>query len=201
MNRAKQLPLAIAALLIVAILAGCVPPAPVQSVPQQDLPIAGLGVNTSVFKDVVIEQDLDVNNALSVDGATTLVGATTITGALTQTGAIDANGGIAIDDWVGLTAQTAISVTAGAIITPTGTYQPIESAGAVTTSTTTPIAAGTTVGDILILHNLNASDAITIDGTGGNVECKADVALGAGDTLTLLWTGSDWNCLSSYDNS
>jgi len=94
-----------------------------------------------------------------------------------------------------------VVVTAGSTITPTGTYQVITSTAAVTTSTTTAIANGGETGDLLILRNANASNAITIDGTGGNVECKSDVALGAGDTLLLIWNGSDWNCLSSYDNS
>lgn len=200
MNRAKQqLPLAIAALLIVAILAGCVPPAPVQSVPQQDLPIAGLGVNTTVIKDLVVENDAQVNGTITGDVTGDITGA--VTGNVTGNVTGDITGDLTADDWITITAQTAISVTAGAIITPTGTYQPLTSGGAVTTSTSTAIANGAAVGTLLILRNANASDAITIDGTGANVECKANVVMGAGDTLTLLWTGSDWNCLSSYDNS
>jgi len=72
---------------------------------------------------------------------------------------------------------------------------------AVTTSTTTAIADGSETGDALILRNANATNVITIDGVGSNVACKANVALGAGDTLTLIWNGADWNCLASYDNS
>jgi len=103
--------------------------------------------------------------------------------------------------WMTLGAQTAISMTAGSTITPTGTWQPLESAAAVTSSTSTAVVSGTTSGDILIMQNTNASDAITIDGTGGNVECKADVVLGAGDTITLIWNGTNWYCQSVYDNS
>ena len=95
----------------------------------------------------------------------------------------------------------AVVVSAGSTITPTGTLQPLTSASGVTTSTSTAIANGTTAGDVLILRNANASDTITIDGTGGNVECKTDKVLGAQDTLTLIWNGSDWVCLSLSDNS
>lgn len=100
-----------------------------------------------------------------------------------------------------LGAQTSFSVTTGLPITPTGRYQPIISFAQPQTGGTSAIAAGTTVGEMLMLHNINASQVITIDGTGATVECKADVALAGGDILTLIWNGTDWNCVSNYDNS
>ncbi len=196
MKRANKYTLFIAILLVVAMLAACVPPAPVQPAPL-DEQVAGAGVNELVVTALTVRNDATVNGDLDIGGATTVDGALTVAGAV----AGDITGDITIDDWLDITAQTAISVTAGAIITPTGSYQPLTSGGAVTTSTTTPIAAGTVVGRVVILRNANASDAITIDGTGGTVECKANVVMGAGDTLTLFWTGAKWNCLSSYDNS
>lgn len=108
---------------------------------------------------------------------------------------------LSFSEFLGAAEQTAEVVSAGSTIVPTGTYQPLTSASSITTSTTTPITAGTFTGQLLILVNENASDTITIDGTGGTVECKADVVLGAQDTLTLLWNGADWICLSGYDNS
>jgi len=103
--------------------------------------------------------------------------------------------------WMIFGVQTAISMTAGSTITPTGTWQPLESGSAITSSATTAVADGTTSGDVLIMQNTNASDVIIIDGTGANVECKANVSLGAGDTITLVWNGTNWYCLSVYDNS
>lgn len=150
-----------------------VPPAPEVYTPRGTTHFSGLNVTGNT----------DLDGTLNVDGSATFVG-------LADVGT-----------YVNLSAQTAISVTADAIITPTGTYQVLESAGAVTCNTTTCIWDGTRVGDLLILRNSNAANAITIDGTGANVECKANVALGAGDTLILIWNGSDWNCLSGYDNS
>lgn len=103
-------------------------------------------------------------------------------------------------DWLHLTASTSITATAGGTITPTGTYQPLTSATPVTTSTSTALANGAAAGDLLVLRNGNASDVITIDGAGGNVECGGNVALGANDVLTLFWNGSDWTCLALRDN-
>ena len=107
-------------------------------------------------------------------------------------------GDLTADDWLILTPSTVISVTSGGIITPTGTLQGLTSAGAVTTSTSTAISNGTTSGQLLILFNKNASDAITIDGAGANVECGGNQALGATDALVLQWQTDDWECLAKY---
>lgn len=101
-------------------------------------------------------------------------------------------------------AQTSISVVLGGVpITPTGMYQPIISAVETTGATVNDVGAPAddTTGKLLILHNINATQVITIDGTGGTVECKSNVALAAQDTLVLLWNGTNWICLSTYDNS
>jgi hypothetical protein len=108
-----------------------------------------------------------------------------------------------VGTWLNITPGTSITLTDGATLTSNGTFQPLTSASAVTTSATTSIADGARDGDLLILINDNASDVINLDGTGANVECKANVALGAGDTLALIWNDgkSNWYCLSNYDNS
>jgi hypothetical protein len=174
-------------LTLVAVFFGVQYPMP----PQPDGPVEALG--TTHFtnleaEDVTVTDDLAVTDDAAITGLATVGETLSVTGDTT----------VAAD--LTVSPVTAISVTAGAIITPTGIYQPLTSAAAVTTSTTTPIAAGTT-GQLLLLENQNASDVITIDGTGGTVECKANVALGAGDTLLLIYDGADWQCLSSYDNS
>lgn len=136
--------------------------------------------------DLIVYSDGGSSQTLLLDGAL---------------GDIDSEGDIAVADWWNIGVQTAISMTAGSTITPTGTWQPLESGSAITSSATTAVVSGTTSGDLLILQNTNASDAIIIDGTGANVECKANVTLGAGDTLWLVWDATDWYCLSGYDNS
>jgi len=104
---------------------------------------------------------------------------------------------------VNCTPQTE-TVTATFVITPTSCLVSMTSNAEYTSSTTTGIITTTaTDGDIVILQNNNPSAALNIDGTGGSIECKANVALGAGDTLGVLYNGTDevWNCLFNYDNS
>ena len=174
-------------LTLIAIFLGVSYPAP----PQPAGPVEALG--TTHFTNLETE-DLAVTDDLTVTADTAITGLATVGETL------DVTGDFTIADGMNVTAVTAISLTAGAIITPTGMYQPLTSAAAVTCDTTTCIAAGT-AGDLLLLENRNAADAITIDGTGGTVECKANVALGAGDTLLLIFDGTDWQCISGYDNS
>lgn len=162
-------------------------------------------VGPTRFRSIYIDHGATVGGVLTASGG--VIGDVTgnvignVTGDLIGNVTGDLTGDATISTFLDLAAQTAISVTAAGIITPTGTYQPLTSAAWVTTSTSCAIYTGTVTGRLLILENQNASDIITIDGTGGNVECKADVQLGAGDTLTLEWNGEDWYCLSGYDNS
>lgn len=202
-------------LVLVAGVLGVKLPAPTipEPVPVEgQMGVESLGVAT-FSSDVRMQQDLAVGGATSITGNTTMAGTLAVTGNTSVTGTfagwgaaafgddVSLTGNLDVGDWASISAQSPISVTAGAIITPTGTLQLLTSAGAVTCSTTTCIADGAATGDVLILLNNNASDAITIDGTGGNVECKADKALGAKDILTLIWGGSDWYCISLADNS
>ena len=168
----------------------------------------GLALNG---QDAYVSDHLEVDGAAQFDGAVTTTSTLAADGGLTvdtsnftvngSTGAVATASSASVGTWVKLGAQSAISVTAAMTIAPTGTYQPLTSDGAKTCNTTTCIANGTTAGDLLILRNANVTGDITIDGGGGNVECKSDVVVGVGDTLTLIWNGSDWNCLANHDNS
>jgi len=143
---------------------------------QQEQGIAGQSVTG--FTSVNVTDDLAVGDD------TTLVDATV------------AN--LTAGDWLLLTPSTVISVTSGGIITPTGTLQGMTSGSAVTTSTSTAIANGTTSGQLLILFNKNATDAITIDGAGANVECGGNQAIGPTDHLVLQWQTDDWECVGKF---
>jgi hypothetical protein len=149
---------------------------------------------------VTTSADATVGDDLYVAGDAYAGGTLGVTGAVTTSAAVDIGTNLVVGDWASITAQETIVLGDGETITPTGSYQPITSTVAVTTATDVAIAPGT-AGQVLVLVNGNAADIITIDGTGGGVECKADVALGAKDTLTLLSDGTDWICLSGYDNS
>lgn len=96
--------------------------------------------------------------------------------------------------------QTVVVVGAGGTITPTGTYQPITSTAAVTTSLTTAIADGVVNGQLLILVNENASDVIIID-DGANTHLSGNISLGNDDTLTVFWDGEDWLEIAQGNNS
>lgn len=109
---------------------------------------------------------------------------------------------LAVGRWLQVEKQSALTVSAGAPITPTGSYMPITSGVTpLTTSTTIPVVAGTDAGQVLILHNTNVTATITVDGTGGTVECGADVALVGGDVVSLMWDGADWRCTGFRDNT
>ena len=136
------------------------------------------GQSVTGFTSVNVQQDLAVGDDLT---------------------ALDAViGDLTADDWMILTPSTVISVTSGGIITPTGTLQGLTSGSAVTTSTSTAISNGTTSGQLLILFNKNATDAITIDGAGANVECGGNQAIGPTDHLVLQWQTDDWECVAKF---
>jgi hypothetical protein len=141
------------------------------------------------------------NLAVFEQSGGTDVATLTNAGILTVLSSINGTADVDVGTWANLSLQSTIVITEGSTITPTGTYQVITSSIACTTSTSAAIADGGETGDVLILRNGNAADAIVVDGTGANVECKANVSLGASDTLMLIWNGSDWNCVSNYDNS
>lgn len=147
----------------------------------------------TVADDLISTDDITAGDDLTVTDELLVSDDATITDDLT---AADVYAG----DWLHLTASATVAVGAGATITPLGSYQPITSTAEVTTSTSTAIAAGSAAGDILILRNANASDPINVDGAGGNVECGANIAIGANDILTLIWNGDDWSCLALRDN-
>lgn len=106
------------------------------------------------------------------------------------------------DDWV-VTPQSTFVVVMSLPITPTGYYQPMTTTAPAQPSLVSPIAAPTddTIGKLLRLHNIDSTDAITVDGTGTTVECKSDIVMDVQDILDLMWNGDDWVCTSFYDNS
>lgn len=180
----------ISKLLIVALLFGLV--------------FAVAGVNAQTVKDrfngILVDHDADINGDLDVDGTANL-DVVDIDGAVDMASTLDVAGDTTLAGDVIYTPQAA-TVAAGFSLAPTAQYVVMTSAAAVTSSTTVGIITSTaTTGQLIILRNGNASDVIIFDGTGGTVECKANVALGASDTLTLIFNGAAWNCVSSYDNS
>jgi hypothetical protein len=99
--------------------------------------------------------------------------------------------------------QQSATVTGSFTIAPTASYIVLSSSLAVTSSATSAITTtGATSGQVIFVRNDNASDVIIIDGTGGTVECKADIALGFDDVQSFIYNGAVWNCLAGKaDNS
>ena len=89
--------------------------------------------------------------------------------------------------------QTAISVTNGATFTPTGSYQPITSAGTVTPTIST---SGYTAGEWLVITNESATTVNFAD--SGTLMLNTARAMGQYDVLGLLFDGTNW--LEQYFN-
>ncbi len=88
---------------------------------------------------------------------------------------------------------TALTVTDGAVITPTATVMELTSAGAVGAEL---VAAGD--GQLLILVNIGAQNIVISD--TASIESTGDITLGQYDTLTLIGSGVKWYELATSNN-
>lgn len=156
-------------------------------------------VDSYIFNgsDIIWYSDAHNNETARVEG---------VTGNITNDGDITVGDDLVVTDdaTIGgnviLTSATQ-AITAGTSIVPSAAYLVLTSTGEYTTSATAAITTtGILTGQLLIIRNGNASDVIHIDGTGGTVECKANLDLGASDTEMFIFNGSDWNCVP-HDNS
>ena len=156
---------------------------------------AGTGVTVDglLIRDNGIGANVAITGTASVGGDITFANGTTLGEAV--------NTVLDFSEFLAATEQTAVVVGVQTSITPTGTYQPITSGAAVSTSLTTAILDGTVNGQLLILVNENVADAITIV-DGANTEMGGDKVLtgGEGDSLFLMWDGADWLCIGYNDN-
>lgn len=92
------------------------------------------------------------------------------------------------------TAATAVTVSNDSTVTPTGSYQPLTSAGNAGTATITVLSAGT------VVHFVNtANTTITFTDTG-TLKLSGNAALGQFDTLTVVSDGTNWVELSKTNN-
>lgn len=98
-------------------------------------------------------------------------------------------------DFVNITAQNVITLTSASTLTPTGSVQRIASAGAVGIDGGTKIVHTT---DYLILVN-TGSNTITFTETTGLISA-GNLALGAGDSATLVWANGGWVQIAASNN-
>ncbi len=135
-------------------------------------------------EDITATDDLTVTDDASVGGDLTTTGLGTFSNDLT----------LANDFYI--SAQTAFSITAeGGVITPTGTYQPLEAAA---DYSSTLCASGFTTGTLLVLvntvdHRLGITDTDT-------AKLSGNLFLDQYDSALLWFDGTNWIQLAETDN-
>jgi len=156
---------------------------------------------------LAVMDDVSVGGDLSVQGATSLAelsatNATTLTN-LTASGAatlgsLAVSGAGSVGTWLQTLPAETLTIAAGGVITPTGTFQALRATGAVTTSATTAIVDHTLTGTLLCLLNTGEYDIVVKD--GANTQQAGDVALGPVDACLYVWDGTQWVMLGKSDN-
>jgi hypothetical protein len=136
---------------------------------------------------------LTISGDQSVAG-TLSAGTLAVSGATTVNGDIATGGDMQTAGFIRAAANTAISVTQGMTITPTGSFHALTAAGNVSTGA---IAAGSP-GDILMLF-VEDNVTITISDTG-TLKLSGNLALGQYDSVTLLSDGTNWIQLATSNN-
>lgn len=93
-----------------------------------------------------------------------------------------------------LTAQPAITMVSAATLSPTGSYQPITSAGAVGFGAITAGSAGAV---LTVVNTVNQTITITDTGT---LKLSGNAVLGQYDAITFISDGTNWIQTSKSDN-
>ena len=132
-----------------------------------------------VTKLLTVTDVATFTSSVSVAGASNLAGNTSVGGTLSVTG------NTALATGLNIVPQTAISVTNGGIITPTGAVQLLTAAGNVTATLATGQA-----GQMLTVIN-TANVTMLIQDTTGQI-FSGDASLGQWDTADFVWYGTSW---------
>lgn len=135
----------------------------------------------------VVSDDLWVKDDVRVDSDMTVAGDLTLSDDLAVTDDLGVGG------FVDLTAATSITVTNGAAFTPTGTYQPITSAG-----TVTPTITVLDSGKLVRLINTSATSIVIVDTS--TTKLSGDITLGQYDSLLLMSDGTNWIQMATSNN-
>lgn len=154
---------------------------------------SGLDMDSNAIQNVgAAGTDFGSDGSLTTAAGLTITagGATITAGGLTLS-----DGNAVIADFVRITAQTSLTVTDSTPFTPTGSYQPITAAGAVTPTIAT---SGFTAGDQVQIVN-TSSQNILIQDTGNQV-LSAAFTMGQYDTLTLRFDGTRWLEIARSNN-
>lgn len=137
--------------------------------------------DTATFTDDVnVAGNITAGSALAVTG-----GASAAT--------LSVSGDVALGADLAIAPRTAISVTNGGVITPTGTIQMLESAGNVTAT----LAAGTS-GQPLTLINTSNTTILLLDTTGQIFSGNSSLA--QWDNASFVFYGTSWIQTGESDN-
>ena len=128
---------------------------------------------------------------LIISQTLTSVGTTTLTGAVTTGADLTVGDDATVTDDLTtagliLGAQTGIVVANDTVVTPTGSYQPISSAGTVGTASITIQPAGF---ELTLVNTANQTITFTDTGT---LKLSGNAALGQYDVLRLISDGTNW---------
>ena len=144
-----------------------------------------------VTKLLTVTDTATFTSGVNVAGAMTAAGGLNVTsGGMNVTGGtssttLSVSSDAALGADLAIAPRTAISVTDGGIITPTGTLQMLESAGNVTAT----LAAGSS-GQLLTLIN-TTDTTIVLEDTTGQV-FSGNVSLAQWDTANFVFYGTSW---------
>jgi hypothetical protein len=163
-------------------------------------PVAAQTFRTLIDGWVIMDR-VTINHDAEIKG--TLTAGTLTAGTVAATGAVSAGSVAATGTVQAATVSTAfgqftaanvLTITQGLTITPASSYQPLASAGNVSTGV---IATGA-AGNILMLVN-TADTTITISDTG-TLKLSGNLALGQFDSVTLISDGTNWVQLATSNN-
>ena len=139
-------------------------------------------------KRLTVATRADIGTTLTAPtvAATALTaGSAAVTGNASVAGNLAVTGQLIGSTDLYLIPATAISVTDGGVITPTGAVQLLTSAG-----TVTPTLATASAGRVLVLVNTANTSIVLVD--AGTTNLASDMTLTQNDTLTLVGNGVSW---------
>ena len=108
------------------------------------------------------------------------------------------NAKVTIRDFYALE-QESITLSNGAILSTSKSNVLVSSSSAITLNSSTPVANGAVIGQVLILAGTSDTNTVTLPNSG-NLQIGSSIALGQNDCLMLLWNGSKWIKISYSNN-
>jgi hypothetical protein len=118
--------------------------------------------------------------------------------------ATDASGNVALGGTISMIAPKAsgtLTISSDAITVDKGTYYQVDTQGGAASDDLTTINGATVVGQLLILRPVTATRVVTLKDNAANLLLAGDCVLNSSaNTITLLWTGSNWIELARSNN-